>query len=237
MDEHETTDDRALGALVRSTATRHVPPAALRDRIAASIAAAGAEAAPRAAANATPTVPHERRAWWRFDLRSAGVATAAFACGAIVMFLATSMLATSTVEDRIENDVVSAHVRAVMMARATDVASSDQHTVKPWLSSRLDFSPAVTDLAMDGFPLVGGRLDYVGGRTVATLVYQRNKHWIDVFVWPAGKAGKVPPERSRNGLHMVVWEEAGLRYWAVSDVAPEELEAFAELLRKRTGAS
>jgi len=133
--------------------------------------------------------------------------------------------------------VLSAHTRAVMMARATDVVSSDQHTVKPWLSSRLDFSPAVVDLSDDGYPLAGGRLDYVGGRTVAALVYQRNRHVIDVFVWPATNAGGAPGPQSRNGLATVAWDQGGLRYWAVSDIAPAELASFGELLRKRTAAS
>jgi anti-sigma factor RsiW len=178
--------------------------------------------------------PGASRSGWRLRLPTVAIAASAFAFGAIFATALTGIFQRSALESRIEDDVVSAHVRAVMMARATDVVSSDQHTVKPWLSSRLDFSPSVVDLASDGYPLAGGRLDYVGGRTVATLVYQRNKHVIDVFVWPASAMPVSAPSRpSRNGLTTVTWDQDGLRYWAISDIAPAELAAFGELLRKR----
>jgi anti-sigma factor RsiW len=220
MSEHESADDRLLGALVRDTAVRHLPQDALRARI---VNAIGANPAARR------HVPPVRRSGWTF-----AIAVTAFGCGIIASWLTATLFDLGGSQRAIEDEAVSAHVRAVMMARATDVASSDQHTVKPWLSSRLDFSPTVPDLAADGFPLSGGRLDYVGGRPVAALVYQRNRHWIDVFVWPAGNPARAaPPARSRNGFNTAAWDDGDLHYWAVSDVAAEELATFARLYRQR----
>jgi anti-sigma factor RsiW len=239
MNDHDTADDRATSALIRATATRHVASQALRDRVVTAIGAASADgragtSSPARGEMTSSLAP--RHAWWP-RLRTAAIAASAFACGALLATAVTGVLERSTLESRIENDVLSAHARAVMLARATDVVSSDRHTVKPWLSSRLDFSPDVVDLAADGYPLAGGRLDYVGGRTVAALVYQRNRHVIDVFVWPAASGAPLPPPASRNGLHSVAWDQGGLRYWAVSDIGPAELAAFGALLRTRTAAS
>ena len=136
------------------------------------------------------------------------------------------------VEDSIAREVVSSHIRSLMPNHLTDVPSSDQHTVKPWFSGKLDFSPTVKDLAADGFPLVGGRLDYVGRRPVAALVYQRSKHLINVFIWPSG-SGSDERERaeSRQGYNVIHWARVGMTYWVASDLNGSELEQFAALLK------
>jgi len=136
-------------------------------------------------------------------------------------------------DELLGREVVSAHVRSLMADHLTDVASTDRHTVKPWFNGKLDFSPEVTDLAADGYPLVGGRLEYIGGRSVAALVYQRGKHPINVFVWPEPDARHPGDgESSTHGYNVVRWRHSGARYWAVSDLNLPELREFARELQR-----
>ncbi len=129
--------------------------------------------------------------------------------------------------------LVESHVRALAAGPLIQMASSDQHTVKPWFAGKLDFSPKVSDLAADGFPLEGGRVDRVAGRPAAALVYRRRKHVIDLFVSLAG-ASSPRTERGTEvrGFHIVRWTEGDLMYAAVSDLDAQELKAFADLVRR-----
>ena len=136
--------------------------------------------------------------------------------------------------DAIADDVVNSHVRSLMANHLFDVQSTDLHTVKPWFLGKLDFSPPVVDLAAEGFPLVGGRLDYVGGRSVAALVYQRQKHTINVFVSP--EAGDPSPRETvwtDRGFNVRHWINDGMAFWAISDLNSAELGDFATVLRER----
>jgi anti-sigma factor RsiW len=125
-------------------------------------------------------------------------------------------------------DVLSAHVRSLAGNHLLDVPSSDRHTVKPWFNGKLDFSPPVKDL--EEFPLLGGRLEYFGGRPAAALVYGRNKHIINLFTWPSTTPVK-ESTLSLNGYHMQSWYSNGMVFWAVSDLNETELRQFVSLYR------
>jgi anti-sigma factor RsiW len=130
-----------------------------------------------------------------------------------------------------QHDVVAAHVRSLLQDSTVQVVSSDRHTVRPWFSGKVEFAPPVKDLAAEGFPLVGGRLDYVDGHRVATLVYKHGLHTISVFVWPDGTVAPVqrPPGRT-EGLNVLSWTRDGMVWWAVSDMEPAELGELQALL-------
>jgi anti-sigma factor RsiW len=129
----------------------------------------------------------------------------------------------------IAGEVVGAHIRSLMAEHLTDVVSSDQHTVKPWFAGKLDFSPAVIDFADQGFTLVGGRLDYLNGRTVAALIYKHNKHFINAFIWPATNTN-VSEQESYHGYNIVSFTTNGFQYWLVSDMDEPGLAQLAALL-------
>jgi anti-sigma factor (TIGR02949 family) len=135
--------------------------------------------------------------------------------------------------DVIAQDAVASHIRALLGNRLVDVPSSDQHTVKPWFNGKVDFSPVVKDLKPEGFPLVGGRIDYVGNRAVASLVYQRRKHVIDLFIWPsANRNPEKFPETTLNGYNVVRWANAGMTYCLVSDLNIGELRQLKQIFSK-----
>ncbi len=192
------------------------PSADLQRRIQFSLRrAAKAEAIPRA-------LP------WRWVALAAPVAAAAIAALALV-----PLLRGPSADELLTREVLSSHVRSLMANHLADVPSSDEHTVKPWFNGKLDFSPPVADLADKGFRLVGGRLDYLDQKPVAALIYQRQKHFINVFVWPF-KEGSEHEAKSvtRQGYHVLHWGRAGMTYWAVSDLEEHELRGFVQLLQK-----
>ncbi len=150
-----------------------------------------------------------------------------------VGFLGRDLFASQS-ETALAQQVQTAHVRSLMANHLMDVASTDQHTVKPWFNGKLDFSPPVTDLASQGFPLIGGRLDYLDGRSVAALVYQRNKHYINLFIWPSTDKQQGLQSSTYNGYHLFHWNQSGMTFWAVSDVETAELRTFVQLFQNST---
>jgi anti-sigma factor RsiW len=157
---------------------------------------------------------------------------AALAVVCILSILATWWGMTAAGDARrLQEQIVSAHVRSLLQDSPIQVASSDIHTVKPWFAGRVDFAPDVKDLASEGFPLLGGRLDYVHERRVGALVYRHRLHIVNVFMWPAPASAPVPPVAvTKNGYNLLAWNKGGIAYWAVSDVDIEELRRLQTLL-------
>jgi anti-sigma factor RsiW len=160
------------------------------------------------------------------------------ACVAVVLLggwaLATVLAPPSRPEgDIVVRELVAAHIRSLMVPKhQLDVESSDRHTVKPWFKGKIDFAPTVQDFSQQGFPLLGGRLDYLDNRPVAVLVYKRRDHPINLFLWPLGASSSaVQSTIERQGYHLVHWTQAGMNYWAVSDLDVQELQDFARLVQ------
>jgi anti-sigma factor RsiW len=153
----------------------------------------------------------------------------------LVMFISWRMLPGlmgRSQGDLLAQEVVASHVRSLQPGHLMDVESTDQHTVKPWFNGKIDFSPPVKDFAADGFPLIGGRLDYVDQRPAAALVYQRQKHLINVYVWPgAEKEDTAARVVSKQGYNIVFWQRGGMYFCAVSDLNSAELQQFARMLQ------
>jgi len=156
------------------------------------------------------------------------------AMGALAAGLAALML-LPLLGPSLQDELVADHVRSTLASHLTDVATSDRHTVKPWFNGRIDFAPPVVDLAGQGFPLAGGRLDYVDRKVVAALVYRRRLHVINLFVWPEGRTGLRASPFGRDGYSLEHWRAGGLEFWAVSDVEKADLKAFRRAFEARTG--
>lgn len=127
--------------------------------------------------------------------------------------------------------LTDSHLRSLIGTHLTDVANSDQHTVRPWFEGKLDFAPPIEDLSAHGFPLLGGRVDYIAGRAVAVLVYQRRQHFINLFIWPTAGASEIRSEAAQRGYNVVDWRDSGMSFWALSEVNENELRQFAREFR------
>jgi len=135
-------------------------------------------------------------------------------------------------ESSLVEGVVASHIRSLIGTHLVDVLSSDQHTVKPWFAGKLDFAPDVKNFEAEGFPLAGGRVDYLAGRRVAALIYHRRQHVINLFTWPAGSSPAGANRISRDGYNLVHWTDGPMTYWAVSDVSAPELDRFRRLYKE-----
>ena len=216
----ELESQQALRTALQRSSLAYAAPAVLRERIQSSLRA-----------SRVGDVPESKIKWPSLNFWQLAGAFALLVLIAMSGWQWTAGLRAPSSNQRIAAEVFSSHVRSLEANHLMDVASTDQHTVKPWFDGKLDFSPPVEDLAGDGFPLVGGRLDYLEGREVAALVYQRRKHFINVFVWPnpAGTDSTQAIE-SRQGYNIIRWSRGGFQFWAVSDVAAPDLTEFVRLL-------
>jgi anti-sigma factor RsiW len=207
---------RAMQAALRTKLPYHRAPPGLAARIGAALPR---EEPPPVAAGTSP------RHWLRmpaFSLAGTGLAGALAGVALTVAVIGGQSDQTK--------DVIDSHIRSMQAAHLTDVQTSDQHTVKPWLSARLNVSPPVRDLKDDGFPLLGGRLDYIDGHAAAAVVYQRAKHVINLFTWASPGANEPFSDETRQGFNIVTWRQDGIRYYAVSDVEADQLAQFARLV-------
>lgn len=178
--------------------------------------------------SALPSPVKRSPSWqgWNWNWLTAIMSGLAAACLALLL---TVTMHRPAAGPAMAQEIVSSHVRSLMANHMLDVVSTDQHTVKPWFNGKLDFSPPVKDLAAQDFPLIGGRLDYLHGRDVAALVFQRHKHFINLFIWPAQEENLRPTAvRPIQGYNMIHWVEAGTAFWAVSDLNGKELMEFVD---------
>src|SRR6267143_1148777 len=237
---------KAHALLIRSISDRtpyYKAPAGLRERIQSSLREEIAERSPRSVSRNIPSLfpslfrskQSERRAV-PFGTQWSWLAlAAAIVLAAIIAFNLVPRLQRPGADQLLATQLIASHVRSLMANHLTDVVSSDQHTVKPWLDAKLDFAPPVLDLSSEGFPLIGGRLDYLDNRPVAALVYQRRKHFIMLFVWPAAPdAAKAPKTITRQGYQLLHWTDSDFNYWAVSDVNVDDLQTFKQQFETRT---
>jgi len=149
-----------------------------------------------------------------------------------VTLLVVQQTSRSSTRDQLVQEVIGDHVRSLMAGHLADVISTDQHTVKPWFAGKIDFAPSVKDFPAEGFNLAGGRLDYLNGRPVAALVYHRNKHVINLFIWPAESGEKSSAMLNQQGYNIEHWSAGGMNYWLISDLNGKELAELGMLLRK-----
>jgi len=170
--------------------------------------------------------------WWkRLSLGSvfSGLAGAA----AVLVILMVGFFATPGIPE-LDQDAVANHVRSLQVNHLMDVVSTDQHTVKPWFAGKLDYSPQVVDLTPAGYPLIGGRLDVLDHRYVAAIIYQRRKHYINLFIWPSDKESLRGKLYDVNTYHALGWTKSGMNYLAVSELGEKELREFVGMIQEQT---
>jgi len=228
----------AMAYAIRQTAPYYKAPVELRERIQLSLReTVGLPGRSAAGADPSPVIRHEagRRAVL-FEMPWNWLAlAAAIVLGAIIGSTLLPRLQEPGSDHFLATQLIASHVRSLMADHLTDVASSDQHTVKPWLDTKLDFAAPVLDLASDGYPLIGGRLDYLDNHSAAALVYQRRKHFINLFIWPTTPAdSKTQTPIVREGYHLLHWSDGDFTYWAVSDVNVSDLQNFKQLFEQQT---
>src|SRR6266496_1948201 len=235
------TANRTLIRAIYSAIPYHKSPVELRERIQSSLREEIAERPTRnVAPDAQPVIAKNQReprsvlfgTSWNWLALAASIVFVAIVAWNLVPRLQQPSVGA---EQFLATQLIASHVRSLMANHLADVASSDQHTVKPWLDAKLDFAPPVVDLTNAGFPLIGGRLDYLDNRSVAALVYQRRKHFINLFVWPAASdSAKTTKAITHQGYQLLHWADPDFNYWAVSDVNANDLQAFKQQFEAQT---
>lgn len=243
-DEYEA--DARLSALLKTHGTRHTAPAALTQRIRSEIAQQGQ---PRTSDHRlSGWGDHWQQVWqriwhlrWQRMLASWKAVGLGYAGGMASVWMLAHLLGLAgfapAVSTGLAEEITASHVRSLLAAHLADVASSDQHTVKPWFTGKLDYAPPVKDFAQAGFALTGGRMDYINHHPVAALIYTHRQHVINVFVWPDPQPSAPAQNSSRNGFQINSFASVGMRYWLVSDTASSELDKLVRLLQEANVAN
>ena len=214
---------KALQALLNNPQLQFEVPNSLRGKIQSALPAATSRAKHRSGSRSV--IP-----WISVPLALA----AALAVVLGLVFLNQGGMFDRSRGNALAQDVISSHVRSLLATHLLDVPSTDQHTVKPWFDGKIKFSPPIRDFADQGFRLIGGRLDYINGREVAALVYQRRLHIINLFIWPSESSPTTAAESfAKDGYNVLHWNRDGFEFWAVSDVSAGDLMAFADLEMKQ----
>jgi mycothiol system anti-sigma-R factor len=201
---------QSLKRIISNPELKYPLPAELRARVRKSLAKVQ-----------PPSSDQNRRSWWTMGIAAS-----------IAVMIGLGWLLTNYIsrqrEQTLAMDVVQSHVHSLQADHLLDVTSTDQHTVKPWFTGKVDYSPVVIDYASRGFPLAGGRLDYIQSRPVAAVVYRHDQHVINVFEWPGETEEST---QTRQGYNIVRFSQSGMVCWVVSDLNPQDLKSFADLLR------
>jgi anti-sigma factor RsiW len=209
--------DRALRATIAGNRLRFSASSAFKRDIRAAVA------------NAFPPEKSTRQhSIWQWSY--AAIAAALIFCAVLTWKLLPANVPNNSTT--VADQAIADHIRALMPGHLSDVESTDQHTVKPWFDGKLDFAPPVENFTAQGFPLIGGRLDYLDHHPAAALVYERRKHFISVFLLPAtGEPDRDESQTTERGYNVISWTRGAMNYWLVSDLNPAELEELARLLR------
>ncbi len=216
--QEKLAGEQELTALIRAETPRFEAPPFLKARIRAALREERSQA--------------ERTPWWR-EFSLAWTLSGLAATAVVLMIVAVGFFGTRD-NSRLAQEAVADHVRSLQVNHLLDVASTDQHTVKPWFAGKLDYSPQVVDLGPSGYPLIGGRLDVLGGRNVAALIYQRRKHYINLFIWPSDSEALRGSIYNQNGYHVLGWTKSGMNYLAVSELGEKELREFVQMIQDQT---
>ena len=231
MEEHLKTcaecaldlrSQQTIRGALRSAALYENAPQRLEEKIRAGISSGQAQPS---APTALPIA--KRRPWAEWLALAAAIAIVIFVAHSIVVNRANS----TSAENLIAQEVVESHVRSLQLNHLMDVPSTDQHTVKPWFDGKIDFAPEVTDFSPQGFPLAGGRLDFIDHHNAAALVYMRRKHILNVFIWPdEADTTRAQQTETIDGYNIVHWDKSGFHYWIISDVSAEDESQLASLM-------
>jgi anti-sigma factor RsiW len=219
--QQELAGEQELVGLIEAETPRFKPSPFLKTRIRAVL---------REEKSSSTAIP-----WWkRLSLGStfSGLAGAT----AVLAILAVGFFSTQGIPE-LDREAVANHVRSLQVDHLMDVTSTDQHTVKPWFAGKLDYSPPVVDLVASGYPLVGGRLDVLDHRNVASIIYQRRKHYINLFIWPADTESLHGRLYNLDGYHALGWTKSGMNYLAVSELGEKELRDFVQMIQDQTAES
>ena len=210
--------EQELVDVIRSETPRYTASPFLKTRIQAALRSE----------SAAPETMH----WWK-QLSPAWLSSGLAGAAVVLVLLAIGLSSMAGIPE-LDQDAIANHVRSLQASHLMDVVSTDQHTVKPWFAGKLDYSPQVVDLGLSGYPLIGGRLDVLDHRDVAAIIYQRRKHYINLFIWPADTDSLHGQLYNENGYHALGWTKSGMNYLAVSELGEKELRDFIGLIQDQT---